>query len=95
MQLQGQPLSALRSLFLATLGGARSLSLQDKIGSFNVGNEADFIVVDLRSTPLLALRNQGEATTLAELADQLFGLLMLGDDRAIHATYVAGEKVMF
>jgi guanine deaminase len=95
MQLQGQPLSALRSLFLATLGGARSLSLQDKIGSFNVGNEADFIVVDLRSTPLLALRNQGEATTLAELAEQLFGLLMLGDDRAIHATYVAGEKVMF
>lgn len=50
-QLQGQQLSALQALFLATLGGARALCLEDKIGSFEVGKEADFIVLDPRPHP--------------------------------------------
>lgn len=91
-QLRGQKLSAFKALFLATLGGARALSLEDKIGSFDVGKEADFVVLDMRATPLMAFRNQiTTAQTLPELAEKIFATLMLGDDRAVHATYIMGE----
>ncbi len=91
-QLQGEPLSAFKTLFLATLGGAKALLLDDKIGNFEVGKEADFIVLDPKATPLMATRTQGfPAQTLAELEQKLFGVMMLGDDRAIHAVYIAGE----
>ncbi|BAU13226.1 guanine deaminase [Leptolyngbya sp. NIES-3755] len=91
-QLRRQKLSPFQAMFLATLGGARALSLDDKIGNFDAGKEADFIVIDLRSTPIMALRNQGEMpTTLEELSDRLFSLMIMGDDRAVQATYILGE----
>ena len=91
-QLRQQKLSPFKALFLATLGGARALSLEDKLGNFEVGKEADFVVLNPQATPLMKLRN-GETlgTDLASLADQTFGLMMLGDDRAITATYIIGE----
>jgi guanine deaminase len=79
-------------LFLATLGAAKSLSLEDKIGSFNLGNEADFVVLNPRATPLMALRNPTAiASSLEDLAELVFGMVILGDDRTVSATYVAGE----
>lgn len=91
-QLQRQKLSPFQALFLATLGGARALSLEDKIGNFDVGKEADFIVLDLRATPLMAFRNPTPtAMSLDKLAEKVFTLVVLGDDRAIRATYIAGE----
>ncbi|PPS45945.1 guanine deaminase [Chroococcidiopsis sp. TS-821] len=91
-QLQNQKLSPFQALFLATLGGAKALSLEDKIGNFDVGKEADFVVLNMRATPLMALRNPATTpTSLAELAEQAFALIVLGDDRAIHATYIMGE----
>ncbi|HEY9894211.1 MAG TPA: amidohydrolase family protein, partial [Candidatus Sericytochromatia bacterium] len=85
-------LSAFQALFLATLGGARALSLEDTLGNFEPGKEADFVVLDPRATPLMARRNvTASATSLAELADQAFATIILGDDRAVHATYVMGE----
>jgi len=91
-QLRQQNLSAFKALFLATLGGARALYLEDTIGNFDPGKEADFIVVDLQATPLMAFRNRmGTAATLADLAEPLFATVILGDDRAIHATYILGE----
>ncbi|MGL5082112.1 MAG: guanine deaminase [Microcoleaceae cyanobacterium] len=91
--LQGNPFSGLQGLFLATLGGARALSLDHQIGNFEVGKEADFVVLDWQSTPLLSLRTQNAAgaKTVEEIADQIFTLMMLGDDRATHATYVMGN----
>ncbi|WP_448562294.1 guanine deaminase [Trichothermofontia sp.] len=92
-QLRRQQLTAFQVLYLATLGGARALGLQEQIGNFDVGKEADFIVVDPRATPLLAFRNAASPpTTIATLADALFTLIMLGDDRAIHATYILGQR---
>ncbi|NJN85437.1 MAG: guanine deaminase [Leptolyngbyaceae cyanobacterium SL_7_1] len=94
VQLQQQTLSPFQALFLATLGGARALGLEDKIGSFAVGNEADFIVLDARSTPLMAFRNPAiSPSSLSELADRLFSLLIMGDDRAVKATYSMGKLV--
>ncbi len=86
-QLQGQPLSPLKSLYLATLGNARTLQLADRIGSLQPGNEADFIVVDPKATPLLDFRMRSCRT----LEEQLFALITLADDRVIHATYIAGD----
>jgi guanine deaminase len=92
MQLQGQSLSVFKAFYLATLGAAKALAIADKVGNFEVGKEADFIVLDLQATPLMALRNPNlPAQSLPELAEKTFAMMMLGDDRAIKATYIAGE----
>ncbi len=92
-QLRGQKLSAFKALFLATLGGARALCLDDKLGSFDPGKEADFVVLNPQATPLLALRNEGGIPpTLDALEDLLFSLVILGGDRAVTATYIMGEQ---
>ncbi|WP_394143658.1 guanine deaminase [Vibrio atypicus] len=88
MQLQQEKLHPLKSLFLATLGGARSLHLEDKIGNLEVGKEADFVVLDLHATQLMRFR-MNQAKTLEE---KLFVLMSLGDDRTVCKTFIYGEK---
>lgn len=91
-QLRRQKLSPFKALFLATLGGARALCLDETIGNFDVGKAADFIVLDPQATPILAFRNSpNPPEDLNELADRVFSLVMMGDDRAIQATYILGE----
>jgi guanine deaminase len=93
-QLRQQTLSPFQALFLATLGGARALALEDHLGSFDPGKEADFIVLNPQATPLMALRNpEPTAQTLEALAELAFSLVMMGDDRTVEATYIMGEKV--
>lgn len=87
-QLQGESLPSFQSLYLATLGGAKSLDLDDKIGNFEKGKEADFVVMDYQATPLIKFKIEQCAT----LDERLFSLLMLGDDRCIKETYIMGEK---
>ena len=89
MQLQGEKLNPFKSLYLATLGGAEALCLDDKIGSFANGNEADFVVLDYNATPLMEYRMQ-QASTIEE---RLFVMMMLGDDRAIRETFAMGNSV--
>ena len=67
-QLQGQRLSPLRAFYLATLGAARVLGLQIAIGHFAPGSEADFIVLDLHATPLLARRMRQSRTLVGAVA---------------------------
>ncbi|CVE67265.1 guanine deaminase [Serratia sp. CY32780] len=88
-QLQHYRLSAVEAFYHATLGGARALSLDDKIGNFDVGKEADFVVLDPAVTPLQQLRYANSATP----AEQGFVLMTLGDDRNIYRTYVDGKVV--
>jgi guanine deaminase len=90
-QMQKQSLSAFKALFLATLGGAKALSLEQKIGNFDIGKEADFIVLNLQATPLMAMRNPEMARrSLTELAEAVFTMMILGDDRTVKAVYIAG-----
>ncbi|HXR01968.1 MAG TPA: guanine deaminase, partial [Pseudomonas sp.] len=89
MQLQGARLSPFKSLYLATLGGARALRLEEKIGNLHEGTEADFVVLDFNATPLLSYRMK-QATGIEE---QLFVLMTLGDDRTVSETYSAGVLV--
>ncbi|WP_019499597.1 guanine deaminase [Pseudanabaena sp. PCC 6802] len=93
-QLQGESLSPFQAFYLATLGAAKALTLADKLGNFEIGKEADFVVLDMQATPLMALRNRGGIPqTLETLSEQIFATTILGDDRAIAATYVAGTRV--
>jgi guanine deaminase len=91
MQLQGESLSAFKAFYLATLGAAKALSLDDKLGNFDVGKEADFTVLNTQATPLMKLRNPKPDTALAELAKTAFAIMIMGDDRVIEATYIAGQ----
>jgi guanine deaminase len=88
LQLKGQSWPALEALYRMTLGNARALSLDDRIGSIEEGKEADLIALDPRATPSLAHRIE---TADGDLEVELFALLMLADDRAVRETYVAGE----
>jgi guanine deaminase len=85
-QLKRQRLSPWRAFYLATLGGARALRLDGEIGNFAPGKEADFVVLRLASTPMLERRMRAAST----FAEKLFALMMLGDDRAVAATYILG-----
>lgn len=89
MQLQGYRLSAYEAFYLATLGGADALGLADTIGNFNLGKEADFVVLEPTATPLQQLRYDNSKT----LMDKLFVMMTLGDDRSIYRTYVDGRLV--
>ncbi len=87
LHLQGQALPAMRALYLTTLGAAKALCLDDKIGNFTTGKEADFIVLDPAGSSLSERR-----TKLASSIDEsFFAMTMLGDDRNVAATYVAGK----
>ncbi len=90
-QLQGAKLSAFEALYHATLGAAKALDLDDKLGNFKVGKEADFVVLDLNATALQRLRQQ----RAKHLEDALFALITLADDRNIHATYIYGQRAYY
>jgi guanine deaminase len=86
-QLHGHAVSSVHAFYLATRGSAHALYLDDTIGSIALGYEADLIVLDLHSTPIIDYRMK----YCRNLEELLFIQLVLGDDRAIRATYVAGQ----
>ncbi|SMX27757.1 Guanine deaminase [Pelagimonas phthalicica] len=88
-QLRGTPLHAAELLWLATAGSARALHLDNSIGNLGVGMEADFIVMNLASTPAIAQRS----SRAKDIWETLFSTIMMGDDRAISETYVSGSRV--
>ncbi len=86
-QMKGFNMSPFQAIYMATLGGAKSLYLDDKLGNFESGKEADFIVMDKNATPLM----QRRMSHAENLQDELFALMILGDDRNIKATHILGE----
>lgn len=88
-RLRGADLTATRAMYLATRGGARALGLDAELGSLAPGRFADMILIDPRATPVLAARDDLSET----LEDRLFALAILGDERAIAATFVAGREL--
>jgi guanine deaminase len=87
-QLRNHRLSPFKSLYLATLGGARTLDIDELIGNFEPGKEADFVVLDYRATPLITRR----LARTDELSEKLFALQILGDDRVVKRVFILGEK---
>ncbi|MES2174318.1 MAG: guanine deaminase [Pseudomonadota bacterium] len=86
--MRGHRLDPFRALYLATAGSAALLHIGDKVGGLLPGQEADFVVLDCAATPLLARR-----TADAGLAERLFALQILADDRAVAGTYIMGRRV--
>lgn len=89
LQLRGEALSPLAAFDMMTRGNAEALSLAGRIGTLDPGCEADLAVFDSRATPAMRLRMERAET----LAEELFVLQTLGDDRAVRETYVAGRPV--
>ncbi len=86
LQLQGQALHPYQAFHWITRGNAQTLGMADEIGTLDVGSAADVVVLDARATSAMALRMEAAET----LAEELFVLMMMGDDRAVAQTYVAG-----
>ena len=89
MQLRGQRLTPFRSFYHMTLGNARAMTLDDRIGSLEAGKEADIVVLDSSATPQMALRME----TVSSLEQELFLLQTCGDDRIVKETYVMGRPL--
>lgn len=88
-QLRGRALHPAQLLWLATAGSARVLRLEGRIGRLAPGFEADLVVLDLGSTPVIAQR----AARAENLWEAVFPTIMLGDDRAVRAVWIDGRAV--
>ncbi len=86
-QLHGNSLSAIEAFYLATRGAAQALYLEDRIGSIEVGMEADLIVLNMKSTPLIEFRMQ----RCDSFEEALFVQMTMADTRAVTAAHVAGR----
>jgi guanine deaminase len=89
LQMRGQNLHPFAAFHWATRGNSIALGMEDRIGTLAPGSDADLVVLDSRATPAMALR----AETVQTLAEELFLLQIMGDDRAIAQTYVAGRPM--
>lgn len=87
LQLQNQKIHPLQAFYWITRGNAVALGLEAKIGTLDVGSEADIVVLNAASTPAMALRME----TVSTLSEELFVLSIMGDDRAIEQVYIAGN----
>lgn len=87
LHLQDQALPPFDAFYLVTLGAARALCIEDKIGNFEPGKEADFVVLDSTASSMTARR----LANSDDVAEKLFALIMLGDDRCVAASYLMGD----
>lgn len=87
-QLNDYALTAAQAYYMATRGTAQAMYIDDKVGSIAPGMEADIVVLDMKSTPIIDYRMQ----FVKDIHEALFVQMTLGDDRAIQATYIAGIK---
>jgi guanine deaminase len=86
-RLNGESLSALQLWYWASRSGAVALGWQDFLGRLEPGFEADFVMLDPRATPLLARRT----ARVQSFEEIMFALIVLGDDRVVRETFIAGR----
>ena len=87
-QLKGFSLHPAKAFYLATVGSASVMRLGHRVGNLAAGFDADIVVIDLKSQPLIAQRMQRASS----LWEALFIQMILADDRAVLATYIGGHK---
>lgn len=75
------------ALYMATLGGAEALGLQDEVGSFEMNKSLDALLVDIatENSPIDLL---DDITPM----DMVEKFINLGDDRNIISVWVSGER---
>jgi guanine deaminase len=89
-QLRGSALHPSQLWWLATVGSARSLRADSRIGNLAPGMEADITVIDLASTPAIAQRS----ARAKDIWEAIFPTIMMGDDRATRAVWVGGKQAV-
>jgi guanine deaminase len=90
-------LSAYRAFWSLTLGGAEGLYIDEYLGSFDVGKEADFVAIDWTAGPTAMAWHQSLVAehgpaTIEDAANLLFGVMMVGDERNVDETWILGER---
>jgi guanine deaminase len=90
-------LSAYRAFWSLTLGGAEGLYIDEYLGSFDVGKEADFVAIDWTAGPTAMAWHQSLVAeqgpvTVQDAAHLLFGVMMVGDERNVDETWILGER---
>ncbi|KTD43248.1 guanine deaminase [Legionella quateirensis] len=85
--LNSVQLPSMTRWYMATYGAAKALQLDDKIGNFSAGKEADFVVIDADATPYLKYRRE----KVNDIFEFLFILMTLGSEENIKATYIYGK----
>jgi 5-methylthioadenosine/S-adenosylhomocysteine deaminase len=79
-------LPASRALELATLGGARVLGMEDRIGSLIVGKQADLTIVSLAGSPFDPVEDPAAAAVLGGSPDRVTATLVSGETRYLKGT---------
>ena len=87
-QMQGYSLHPYEAFYMATLGNARAVHLDQYVGNFEQGKEADFIVLDPAATPIIKRRLDQSKN----LAEELFVHMIMGGDRSVERTYCHGVE---
>src|SRR5690606_36243048 len=85
--LNGEKLNPFASFWQLTHGNTETLSIADRGGTLEEGTDADIVVLNSHATPAMKLRME----TAGTLAEELFLLQTLGDDRSVAEVYVAGR----
>ncbi|RVT86588.1 guanine deaminase [Rhodobacteraceae bacterium CCMM004] len=88
-QLTGTALHPAHLLWLATEGSARTLRMENEVGTLATGTAADLVALDLGSTPAIAQR----AARAEDIWEAVFPTIMMGDDRAVAGVWVAGRRL--
>lgn len=83
------PLTYKEAFFLATIGGAKLIGMENKLGSFQVGKwfNAQILNPSVEGGPINVYGHE----TLQELFQKMFYLL---DDRNIEKVFVKGRQVV-
>ncbi|KAG5793071.1 hypothetical protein H9Q69_007880 [Fusarium xylarioides] len=87
---EDKALSLEEVFYLATMGGAKVLCLEDKIGNFKVGKEFDAIWVVTTTGLQSAMTPREEEESLRGLFEKY---VMTGDDRNVAQVFVRGRRV--
>ena len=84
----GRPeaLSAAGALELATLGGARVLGMDDRIGSLVPGKQADLAVISLAGSPFDPVEDPVTAAVLGGSPERVTATLVAGEPRYLKGT---------
>ncbi len=88
-QLGGHSLHPSQLFWLATVGNAQSLHLENSIGNLKISMEADIIAIDLNSDEVISQRVE----TSEDIWDKLFPTIMMGNSKAIRDVWINGNKV--
>jgi len=78
------------------VGGARALDLEDRIGNFDPGREADMVIIDpSKWDPLAYALEWGLRADdpIKRKHARLFKVLMGAKEAVVTGTYVRGEKL--